>query len=133
MPTGHTSDFTLATTGLSLPIIDVTPPNEQCEDIAEPHLGLALGDNIPYSPGDLVEGDEFTLLLATDHNTSLSTRVVETCTWTKPIAAGNTTADTWVFTGYIKSVQEGSMRSSERSTITIVVKVASNVVKTAGT
>ncbi len=131
MATGLSGDFTLATTGLTANIISITPPNESVDtDIAEPHLGLSARDYIPYSPGDLTEGDEFSLEIENDHDTDIDTGVVETCTWTKPLN-GNSTAADWEFSGYVKSVQESENAVSERSTITLVVKVAGDITKTA--
>lgn len=132
MSTGISGAFTLGTTGLSANIISITPPNEQVDaDIALPHLGLSKGDNIPYIPGDLKEGDEFTIEVENNHNTDIPVgTATETCTWTKPLN-GNTTAANWAFPGYVKSVQESPNEISERSTITLVVKVAGAVTKTA--
>ena len=132
MSTGHSSAMTFATTGITLPIVSIDPPEEAVEDIAAPHLGLSVGDNIPYDPSELVEGGEYTVELANDLDTSIAPGTKETITWTKPVASGNTVAATWAFTGYIKSVKEAIYKTAERNIISIVVKVASNVTKTAG-
>lgn len=131
MATGQGSSFTFGTSGITLPVISIEPPEESIDDIAAPHLGLTVGDNIPYDPSDLQEGGEYSLTFENDRDTVIATRVKETCTWTKPINAGDTTAAKWVFTGYIKSVKENNYATGERATIAVVVKVASNVVKTA--
>ena len=131
MPTGQKSTFTFGTTGLSLDIISIDPPNESVDDIPLPHLGLDLGDYIPYEPGDLVEGDEFTLELANDMDSDIGLRTIETMTWTKPVQSGDSSGATWAFDGYIKSAKENSFETSERATITVVVKVADEVTKTA--
>ncbi|MEM8668726.1 MAG: hypothetical protein AAGG48_14495 [Planctomycetota bacterium] len=131
MTTGIGGAFTLGTTGLSANIISITPPNEGVDtDIPLPHLGLSKGDYMPYMPGDLKEGDEFSIEVANDHNTNIPTGTEETCTWTKPIGT-HTTAANWVFPGYVKRVQENPNEMSERSTITLVVKVAGTVTKNA--
>lgn len=130
MSTGQTSSFTFGTTGLSLPIINISPNQESVEDIAKPHLGLARGSKIPYDPGDLVEGGEFTLELENDLDSDIPLRTKETMTWTKPLNAGDSTAAAWSFEGYIKSSQENDMATSERATITLVVKVAGDITKT---
>ena len=127
--TGQKSSFTFGTTGVTLPIISITPPQEQVEDIAAPHLGLDHGDKIPYCPGDLVEGGEYTLELENDMNSDIPLRIEEAMTWTKPAVAPNTVGAAWSFPGYIKSVQENNIATSERATISVVVKVAGNVTK----
>lgn len=134
MATGLKGDFTLGTTGLTANIISITPPNEAVDaDIALPHLGLDKGDYIPYEPGDLKEGDEFVLEVENDHDTDIDTDTdTQTCTWTKPIA-GNSVAASWAFDGYIKNVQESANEVSERSTISLTIKVAGEVTKTAAT
>lgn len=131
MATGQKSAFSLGTTGLTLDVLSIDPAQESVEDIAEPHLGLDVGDYIPYSPGDLVEGGEYTFILANDMDTAIPLRVIEACTWTKPLQSGDSTAAAWAFDGYIKSVQESQMATSERATISVVVKVAGEVTKTA--
>lgn len=131
MSTGQGGDFSLGTTGLTANVINITPPNEQVDaDIPLPHLGLAKGSYMPYMPGDLKEGDEFSVEIENDHDTHISTGTEETCTWTKPIGTHSTAAN-WAFPGYVKSVQEGTNETSERSNITLVVKVAGTVTKTA--
>lgn len=129
--TGHGSAFTFATSGITLPVISIEPPTESVEDIAEPHLGLAEGAYMPYSPSEIVEGGEYSLTLANDLDTVIATRVEETLTWTKPVPSGMTNGATWVFPGYIKSVKENNYQTGERATITVVAKVAGAVVKTA--
>lgn len=130
MATGQKSTFSLGTTGLTLDVLSIDPAQESVEDIAAPHLGLDVGDYIPYEPGDLVEGGEYTFILANNMDTVIPLRVIETCTWTKPKQTGDTTAAAWSFDGYIKSVQESQMATSERATISVVVKVAGEVTKT---
>lgn len=133
MPTGQQSSMTFGTSGITLDVISIEPNEESVEDIALPHLGLDAGSIIPYEPGDLVEGGEYTVELADNHDTQIATRVVETITYTKPIASGNTTAATKEFDGYIKSVKESNKATSERATITVVVKVAGEITVTDGT
>lgn len=146
MPTGHLGSMTFATTAISLNVIEIDPPEESINDIAVPHLGLAKGSYMPYEPGELIEGGEYTITLADDNNTHFvdvdsassgstfekAIRVAQTITWTKPIAAGMSTAATRAFSGYVKSVKESSQKTGERNTITLKVKVAGNVTKTAG-
>lgn len=131
MATGQTSTFTFGTSAITLPVISISPPNESCENIALPHLGIALGSYIPYAAGDLVEGDEFTITMDNNQDTTIALRVAETMTWTKPTPAGKSAGANWAFTGYISSVQEGEYATSERSTLDVVVKVAGAVTKTA--
>ena len=130
MPTGQKSSFSFGTTGISLDIISIEPPQESVGDIALPHVGLDVGDYIPYEPEDLIEGGEFSLVLANDMDTSIPLRTKETCTWTKPLQSGDATAAAWSFDAYIKSSQDSEMATSERGTINVVVKVAGNVTKT---
>lgn len=146
MATGHLGSFTFGTVAVSLKIIEMDPPDEVINDIATPYLSLAKGSYVPYEPGELIEGGEFTLTLEDDNNTHFvdkdsassgatfmkSIRLAQTCTWTKPLAAGMSTAATRAFSGYIKSVKENIQKTGERSTITVKVKVAGNVTKTAG-
>lgn len=146
MPTGHLGSFTFATIANSLKVIEIDPPEESITDIATPDLSLAKGSYMPYEPGELIEGGEYTLTLEDDNNTQIvdkdyattgatikkTIRVLQTCTWTKPIATGMASAATRAFTGYIKSVKENTQKTGERSTITVKVKVAGNVTKTAG-
>lgn len=130
MPTGQKSSFSFGTTGITLDIISIEPPQESVGDIALPHLGLDVGDYVPYEPEDLVEGGEYTLVLANDMDTNIPLRTVETCTWTKPLQSGDSSAAAWSFDGYIKSSQDSEMATSERATISVVVKVAGQVTKT---
>ena len=130
--TGHGSSFTFGTSGITLPVISIDPPSEAVEDIAEPHLGLAVGAYIPYSPSELLEGGEYSLTLEDDQDTNIPVGTVETCTWTKAVAAGLTNGATWAFSGYIKSAKHNNQQTGERATITVVVKVAGTVTKTAG-
>lgn len=133
MPTGQTSSFTFGTSGITLDIISIDPPQEEVTDIELPHLGLSVGDYLPYEPGDLIEGGEYSIEFANDMDSDIPLRTNETMTWTKPLQSGDTTAASWAFSGYIKSVQENSFATSERATITCVVKVAGDVTKTAAT
>lgn len=146
MPTGHLGSMTFADTAITLNIISIDPPEESVTDIPLPHLGLAKGSYIPYEPGELIEGGEYTVVLADDNNTQIvdaddatvgatfkkALRKTQVITWTKPIAAGMSTAATRAFPGYVKGSKEDSQQTGTRSTITLKVKVAGNVTKTAG-
>lgn len=131
MATGHLGDFTWGTDAVTLSIIEIQPPEESVQDIAEPHLGLAIGDNIPYSPSELKEGGEYTIILEDNNDTNITMRTKQTCTWTKPPVTGKPNGATWAFTGYNKSVKHSSQKTGERNTIEVKVKVAANVTKTA--
>lgn len=131
MATGHGGDITFGTTAVSLNIVEIVPPNVQCDDIAKPHLGLTKGDNIPYEPGDLNEGDVLEVICEDDHDTVVGTRVVETITITKPLQTGDASARTRAFSGYINSEQDSAMRTSERALKTLRIKVAGNFTETA--
>lgn len=147
MPTGHLGSMTFATTAISLNIISIDPPEEAVAvDIATPYLGLAKGSYIPYEPGELLEGGEYTVVFADNNNTQFvdvdsassgatfvkAIRLLQIVTWTKPIAAGMSTAATRAGTMYIKSVKEGQQQTGSRNTIEVKIKVAGNVTKTAG-
>ena len=129
--TGHSSSIAFGTSSISANVVSIDPPEESVEDIALPHLGLTALDNIPYEPGDLREGGEITCVFENDRDTSILTGVSETITWTKPLNSGDSTAANWAFTGYIKSVKEGTYQTGERLLTTVVAKVAGNVTKTA--
>lgn len=131
--TGQTSSVTFGTSAITATLISIDPPEEAITaDIALPTLALARGDYLPYSPGDLVEGGEYTLQFVNDFDTTISVgTATETITWTKPLNSGDTTAANWAFPGYIKSVKEDSYETDTRGTITVVVKVAGDVTKTA--
>jgi hypothetical protein len=131
MPTGHSSSFTFGASAVTLDIISIDPPEESTEDVALPHLGLDEGAYIPYEPGDLVEGGEYSIEMANDMDSDIPIGTVETMTWTKPLQTGDTTAANWSFSGYIKSVKENAFETSQRATITVVVKVAGEVTKNA--
>lgn len=130
MATGHGSAITFGTSGYTLPLISLTPSEETVADIEEPHLGLDEGDNIPYSPGDLVEGGQYEAVLEDDRDTFIALRAIETITWTKPLNSGDTTAASRAFDGYINKVQNNQQATSERSTITVGIKVAGNFTDT---
>jgi hypothetical protein len=126
--------MTFGTSGITLDVISITPASPEVdEDIALPTLGLDAGDNIPYEPGDLVEGGEYVVELADDHDTDIALRTVETITYTKPLQSGDSAAASRAFDGYIKKVEESNAAISERATITVTVKVAGDVTWTAAT
>lgn len=131
MTTGQTSTFTFGTTGLTLGIISIDPPEESVEDIETPTLDQSVGDYKLFDPSDLIEGGEFTLELENDMNSDIPLREKETLTWTKPLQSGDSTPASWSFPGYIKKVKENSFETSERATITVAVKVAGEITKTA--
>jgi hypothetical protein len=131
MATGHLGSFTFGTNAISLNIIEIQPNEESVEDIAEPHLGLAIGAYIPYSASELIEGGEYTLILADDNDTNITVRVTQTCTWTKPPVPSKPNGATHVFPGYIKAAKSSTQKTGERNTIEVKVKVAGNVTKTA--
>ena len=98
--TGQTSSVTFGTSGITADLIMIDPPEESIADIALPTLAIARGDYLPYSPGDLVEGGEYTLTFVNDFDTSISVATAtETITWTKPLNDGDTTAANWSFPG----------------------------------
>lgn len=147
MPTGHLGSMTFATVAISLNIISIDPPEEGVAvDIPTPYLALAKGSYIPYEPGELLEGGEYKVVLADDNNTQFvdvdsassggtfkkAIRLLQTVTWTKPIAAGMASAATRAATMYIKTVKEGQQATGSRNTIELTLKVAGNVTKTAG-
>lgn len=127
MPTGQKASLTFGTSGFTLDVISITPASPSVEDVALPTLDLDAGSNIPYEPGDLVEGGEYVVVLADDHETDISLRTIETITYTKPLQSGGTTAASRAFDGYIKQVEENEAATSERATITVTVKVAGDV------
>lgn len=131
MATGHLGDMTWGTSAISLNIIEIQPPEESVEDIAEPHLGLAIGSYIPYSPSELKEGGEYTVILEDDNDTNIPIGTEETITWTKPPVPAKPVGATWAFTGYNKSAKASSQRTGERNTIEVKIKVAGEVTKTA--
>ena len=123
--------MTFATSGVTTTIISIDPPQEVIGDIALPDLSLARGSYLPYSPGDLIEGGEFSVTFVNDFDTSILVATeTETITWTKPLQDGDTTAANWSFPGYIKSVKEENYETEERGTITVMVKVAGEITKT---
>lgn len=130
--TGQTSAITFGTSGISATLVSIDPPEESIADIALPDLSLARGDYLPYSPGDLVEGGEYTLSFVNDFDTTIEVgTATETITWTKPLDSGDTTAANWSFPGYVKSVKEEMYETDQRGLISVVVKVAGQVTKTA--
>lgn len=145
MATGQLGTFAFTTVAVALPVIDIDPGQESVIDIAKPHLGLAIGDGMPYDPGELVEGGEYKLTLEDDNDTQFvhaasgssggtfkkAIGLKQTCTWTKPPITGKPVGATRAFTGYIKSVKESQQVTGQRSTIEVVVKVAGTVTKTA--
>lgn len=131
MATGHGSSFSFGTSGITLNVISIDPPQESVEDVAKPHLGLDVGDYVPYDPGELVEGGEYTIEFEDDLDTNIPVGVKETMTWTKPVPAGSTNGATWAFPGYIKSAKQNQQQTAQRATISAVVKVAGEVTKTA--
>ena len=129
--TGQTSAITFGTSAVTADLVSIDPPEESITDIALPTLALARGDYLPYSPGDLIEGGEYSLTFVNDFDTSVSVgTATETITWTKPLDSGDTTAANWSFPGYIKSVKEETYETDTRGTISVVVKVAGEVTKT---
>lgn len=147
MPTGHLGTFVGGTTALVGNVISIEPGEESVADIATPYLSLAKGSGMPYEPGELVEGGEYTIELedlgqahhvdvdsaATGTGVSKALRKVQTFTWTKPAPAGLTNGAARAFSGYVKSVKEGNQVTGSRATISIKVKVAGTVTKTAAT
>lgn len=133
MPTGQKATFTFGTSGITLDIISITPASPSVEDVALPTLALDAGSNIPYEPGDLVEGGEYVVVFADDHDTDISLRTVETMTYTKPLQEGDATAASRAFDGYIKQVEDNDAATSERATVSATVKVAGDVTWTAAT
>lgn len=145
--TGHLGTFVGGTTALVGNVISIEPSEESVADIATPYLGLAKGSGVPYEPGELVEGGEYTIELedlgqshhvdkdssATGTGVAKILRTVQTFTWTKPPASGMTNGATRAFSGYAKSVKENVAVTGTRSTITIKVKVAGTITKTAST
>lgn len=131
--TGQTSAMSFGTSGITATIISIDPPEEAVTaDIAKPDLSLSRGDYMPYEPGDLKEGGEFTVTFVNDFDTTIETATAtETITWTKPLQSGDTTAANWSFPGYVKSVKEETYETDTRGVITAVVKVAGEVTKTA--
>ena len=123
--------MTFATSGVTGTITSIDPPQETIGDIALPDLSLSRGSYLPYSPGDLIEGGEFSVSIVNDFDTIISVATeTETVTWTKPLQDGDTVAANWSFPGYIKSVKEENYETEERGMITIVVKVAGEITKT---
>lgn len=146
MATGHLSAWTFGSRIIDLPLIEVVPPESAVVDIGLPHLGLALGSNIPYEPGELVEGGEYELTFADDNNTHIRHGAnganatvfrnvlgfAQTMTWTKPPSGVLTNGATVAFSGYVKSAQPQPYVTGQRATIKVKIKVAGNETKTAG-
>lgn len=146
MATGHKGTFTFGTSGPSLNIISIKPPKVAVGALALPHLGLAVGDNMPYEPLELVEGGEYELQLVDDNNTQIVHAaqagvgatfkkiigLVQTMTWTKPPAAGLTNGASRAFSGFVMEAGEDDQQTGGRNTITLKVKVAGNLTLTAG-
>lgn len=147
MPTGHLGTFVGGTTALIGNVISIEPGEESVADIATPYLGLAKGSGMPYEPGELVEGGEYTIVLedlgqAHHVDTASATtgtgvakvlRALQTFTWTKPVPSGLANGATRAFSGYVKTVKESSQVTGQRTTIEIKVKVAGTVTKAAAT
>lgn len=144
--TGQTGSFAFTSVAVALALVDIEPSQESISDIATPSLDLDVGDGMPYQPGELVEGGEYKLTFADDQNTQFvheqsgssgatfkkAIGLLQTCTWTKPLAAGMASAATRAFSGYIKSVKESMQTTGQRNTIEVIVKVAGTITKTAG-
>ena len=96
-------------------------------DVPVGHLGLTVGDNIPYIPGDLKEGGTVTVDVLKDLDVAIvPTHTKETITITEPITDGtNTTPGTVVFTGYVNSSSWGYPQDGVVAG-QYVLKVASN-------
>jgi hypothetical protein len=146
MATGHKGAFTLGSVTHGLNVISIKPPKPAVGALALPHLGLAVGDNMPYEALELVEGGEYELVLADDNNTQLVHAaqsgsgatfkkligLAQTMTWTKPPAAGLTNGATRAFSGFVMEAGEDDQQTGQRNTITVKIKVAGNLTLTAG-
>ncbi len=106
---GTSVAFGTTTAYSALQITDVQVNGISVANIPTPHLGLSVGDYIPYIPGDLKEGDTITYTFHVDMDViPLPQHTKETITQTQPITDGtNTTAGTIAFSGYISNVQWG--------------------------
>ena len=106
--------------GLSVDSIDVS------------HAGTT-GDNKPYIPGDLNEGGSYSFDVIydpDDDDMDALIGVSQTITVTYPLKSGDTTAASCAFTGWIESWDE-DLPIDDKMTGTLVLKIASDVTKTA--
>lgn len=150
MPTGHLGTFSFGGTagcGTGLNIISIEPPEEEVGTLALPYLGLAKGSYMPYEAMELIEGGEYVLTLADDNDVQVVDdadassgatfkkiiREAATCIWVKPVKSPNTGGAQRSFSGILTKHKESTQQTGERNTITLTVKVAGNVTKTAGT
>jgi hypothetical protein len=146
MATGHKGQFTLGTVTTGLNVISIKPATPEVGKLALPHLGLAVGDNMPYEPLELVEGGEYVITYADDNNTQLVHSaqtgtgatfkkllgLVQTCTYTRPPAAGLTNGATTAFSGFATKDEPTEATTGQRATRALTVVVAGNLTLTAG-
>lgn len=133
---GNTSTITFGTSGISMEILNFTPPGVNVEEIDMTHLGSTWQER---NAGAVKMTGELTITAiydpdktnTTDGNINDAIGVEETITITFPNPGS--TAATIAFSGFVKSYEPGEVSNDTRAEITLVIAVDGALTITAST
>lgn len=133
---GTGTSVAFGTSGFTMQLIDVKPPNPKRKTIETSHMGTAapaagVVGNATFLPGDIVDGGEVTL--SGHFNPSSLPPIhgaIETVTITYPVPAGLTNPATWVFSAMVTGF-DPTVPLEDKMMVDVTLKVTGGVTKTA--
>lgn len=132
---GHSGSLTFGAggtnAGITLEIVNISPPERSVEDIDTSHLGTTTDRT--YQAGELAEGGEVSVTVHYDPSNEPTLGGSDTITITYPLLSGQTTAAELEFTGYCKTFNRGEIASNTKPEGALTIKVSGDVTLTDAT
>lgn len=118
-----------ATSGFAMNIDSIEPPNSSREAINTSHLGTTSSHT--FTPSDLVDNGELNFNGHFDPDlVPPRNGAAEQITITWPLESGESTAATWVFSGFLTNYQPTGS-NEEKATCTATFKITGDITQNA--